>query len=185
MAVTADASKKKGQVAMEYLITYGWAIVLIIVIMAILYSTVFKPEFYVAESCNMAPGLDCNPATTKLEAYGEGASLAVKITNMMDFDITLNSLEFVTEELAVPGAKSYYVTCSPSCAFCSPNCDTAADLRTSYTLQKGNSSVFGMLFKGEQPTVGRLYRVKLILNYTIVDTGTNHRTAGILNVRGS
>ncbi|MEM2175577.1 MAG: hypothetical protein QXI58_08180 [Candidatus Micrarchaeia archaeon] len=50
---------KKGQAAIEYFMVYGWALVIVVVIMTILYSTIFKPEFYIMEKCDVSPGLDC------------------------------------------------------------------------------------------------------------------------------
>lgn len=179
---------RKGQIAMEYLITYGWALVIIAVIMAMLYSTIFKPEFYIAEACNMAPGLECNPQTTQLKGAEtpEGAYLSLMLTNLMTYDITFNSLEFTTTDLAAPGEMTYTISCIPSCSACSTDCESRGGWYVGTPgIAKGNSSLIEVLFKGDKPVPGKLYRIKFVLNYTISETGTKHRTAGIINVRGS
>jgi len=51
---------KKAQAAMEFLMTYGWAIlVVLIAIAALAYFGVLNPGRYLPSSCNMPPGLSC------------------------------------------------------------------------------------------------------------------------------
>lgn len=187
--MTLKEKGKKGQAAMEYLITYGWALVIIVVIMAVLYSTIFKPEFYIAEACNMAPGLECNPQTMQLKGVDspdKGAYLLLNLTNLMTYDITLNSLEFATTDLAVPGERTYVINCIPSCSACGPDCTSKGNWYIGTPqIVKGNTTRIEVLFKGDKPAPSKLYRIKFVLNYTISETGTKHRTAGILNIRGS
>ena len=52
--------KKKGQAAMEFLMTYGWAIlVVLIAISALAYFGVLNPSRFLPESCTLVPGLSC------------------------------------------------------------------------------------------------------------------------------
>ncbi|MBW2985446.1 hypothetical protein KY313_02210 [Candidatus Woesearchaeota archaeon] len=52
--------KKKGQAAMEFLMTYGWAIlVVLIAISALAYFGVLNPAKFLPESCVLLPGLSC------------------------------------------------------------------------------------------------------------------------------
>jgi hypothetical protein len=183
----------KGQAAMEYLLTYGWALVIIALIMAILYSTIFKPEFYVAESCNMAPGLECNPQMMSLKSLTgpkEGANLSFELTNSMTYNINFSTLEFVVSDLSAAGEKHYTISCIPSCISCSSSdgsgeCEASGVWKVTPSIARGNATRIEVLFYGNHPIPNKLYRIKFILNYTINETGTKHRTAGILNVRGS
>ena len=53
--------KKKAQAAMEFLMTYGWAIlVVLIAIGALAYFGVLSPERFLPRSCTLMPGLDCD-----------------------------------------------------------------------------------------------------------------------------
>ena len=51
---------KKAQAAMEFLMTYGWAIlVVLIAIAALAYFGVLNPGRYLPSSCRLVPGLAC------------------------------------------------------------------------------------------------------------------------------
>ncbi|MCK5025927.1 MAG: hypothetical protein KAS15_05005, partial [Nanoarchaeota archaeon] len=51
---------KKGQAAMEFLMTYGWAILVVLAaIGALAYFGVLSPESFLPEKCMLEPGVDC------------------------------------------------------------------------------------------------------------------------------
>ena len=51
---------RKGQSAMEYLMTYGWAILVIIIVIAVLfYIGVLNPRNVTPSTCTFPPGLTC------------------------------------------------------------------------------------------------------------------------------
>ena len=51
----------KGQVAMEFLMTYGWILlVVVIVLSALAYVGVLDPYRFLPHSCFLIPGLDCD-----------------------------------------------------------------------------------------------------------------------------
>ncbi len=52
---------RKGQAAMEFLMTYGWAILVVLVaIGALAYFGVLSPQKFLPESCTLVPGLGCD-----------------------------------------------------------------------------------------------------------------------------
>ena len=52
---------KRGQAAMEFLMTYGWAIlVVLIAIGALAYFGVLNPSKFLPSSCTIAPGMGCD-----------------------------------------------------------------------------------------------------------------------------
>jgi hypothetical protein len=52
---------KRAQAAMEFLMTYGWAILVVLVaIGALAYFGVLSPARFLPESCTMAPGIGCD-----------------------------------------------------------------------------------------------------------------------------
>ncbi len=63
----------RGQAALEFLMTYGWAILVVLAaIGALAYFGVLKPDAFLPEKCTMAPGLDCrdfliNTKTARLD----------------------------------------------------------------------------------------------------------------------
>ena len=48
------------QAAIEYLTTYGWAILIIAVVVSLLYAFVFAPSFITPQKCTFASGANCN-----------------------------------------------------------------------------------------------------------------------------
>jgi len=51
----------KGQAAMEFLMTYGWAILVVLVaIGALAYFGVLNPSGFLPRSCTIAPGIGCD-----------------------------------------------------------------------------------------------------------------------------
>ena len=52
--------KKRGQAAMEFLMTYGWAIlVVLIAIAALAFFGVLNPGRFLPSSCTITPGISC------------------------------------------------------------------------------------------------------------------------------
>jgi uncharacterized protein (UPF0333 family) len=52
---------KKGQAAMEFLMTYGWAILAAVIVIGVLaYFGVFSPSTYVPNSCMVSAPFGCN-----------------------------------------------------------------------------------------------------------------------------
>ncbi len=77
----------KGQAAIEFLMTYGWAIlVLAVAIGAIALSGVFSPTTFGREYCIAPPQLEC------LSTYANGDVFRVKVVNNFGFKILLTSV---------------------------------------------------------------------------------------------
>lgn len=77
MAVgTKNRNGKKGQAALEYLMTYGWALLIILAIMAVLVYLV-KPQQ--VEACNVALPFQCEPDHYKIKGDG---NLTLRLNNM-------------------------------------------------------------------------------------------------------
>ncbi|MBT4539467.1 hypothetical protein HOC32_04235 [Candidatus Woesearchaeota archaeon] len=52
---------KKGQAAMEFIMTYGWAILVVLVaIGALAYFGVLNPSNFLPSSCTVGPGISCD-----------------------------------------------------------------------------------------------------------------------------
>ncbi len=82
---------KRAQAAMEFLMTYGWAIlVVLIVIAALAYLGVLNPQALVPEKCTITP-LNCLGATTTSDG-----NIVFTITNSLGGNIRIKAINFTT-----------------------------------------------------------------------------------------
>ena len=80
-------NKRNAQAAMEFLLTYGWAILVVLAaIAALAYFGVLSPERLLPEKCLLEPGLACvqhkvDPTTITLVLIN-GLGRTIKVTNL-------------------------------------------------------------------------------------------------------
>ncbi len=81
---------KRGQAAMEFLITYGWAILAVLIsIAALTYFGVLNPSRFLPESCILFPGLACNDVVV---SYAN-SNITMVVTNGFGSPITINDVK--------------------------------------------------------------------------------------------
>jgi hypothetical protein len=86
---------KKGQAAMEFLMTYGWAILVVIAaIAALAYFGVLSPANFLPERCTGEPGMDCIDKAVFNEADNT-TQFAFK--NNLGYEITVTNVEVKTD----------------------------------------------------------------------------------------
>ena len=92
---------KKGQAAMEFLMTYGWAILVVLAaIGALAYFGVLSPESFLPEKCMLEPGVDCTgfkvtpTETTLVMRNGMGKDLTVNGVTIGTCNSTTGDVEF-------------------------------------------------------------------------------------------
>lgn len=82
---------KKGQAALEFLMTYGWAIlVVLIVIGALAYFGVLNPNTFVSERCNLPSPFVCSNSVVKVS----GPSLFA-VTNSGGSEVKITGLKMI------------------------------------------------------------------------------------------
>ncbi len=77
--------KGKGQSALEYLITYGWAILIIAVVVSLLYFFVAVPSSVVPNSCSFTSGVDCQDM--EFGSNSINSSVSILLNNKEDYAI--------------------------------------------------------------------------------------------------
>jgi uncharacterized protein (UPF0333 family) len=83
--------KMKAQAAMEYLMTYGWAILIVIIVAAALYMLgVFNPATYTQATATGFPGFNVPSGGWKFDS---GGTLTLQLKNMVGSNINITSVQ--------------------------------------------------------------------------------------------
>jgi len=94
---------KKSQAALEFLMTYGWAILIVlIVISALAYFGVLNPQNLLPSKCTLPAGWSCTDYLVKGDPAGTAGSLKIKILNGMGTGLTITNFTF-TPDTATQG----------------------------------------------------------------------------------
>lgn len=121
---------KRAQAAMEFLMTYGWAVLIILVaVSALAYFGILNSDKFLPERCLMPPGIAClgHKATT--------SAVTVVLQNGLGSDITIDTIG-----ISVSGSS----ICSISPGSSLQNGDKAT-----YTVTSCSTGTSGNKFKGD------------------------------------
>ncbi|MFP3279225.1 MAG: hypothetical protein RXP92_02875 [Candidatus Micrarchaeota archaeon] len=145
MKINNRIGSRKAQSAMEYLMTYGWAILIIGIALAAMFQMgLFNPSKYVMNTCTLPSGLTCG----SFFLYSNG-TLSVSIGNSLQDPINVTAIG------------------------CSPN-KTITNMQTPYNppsnqiyIPIGGSYTFSVNCNGASGLApGQLYTGYLVINYT-------------------
>jgi len=106
---------RRGQAAIEFLTTYGLALLIILAIIGILYfSSILNPGRYIQRQCMLESGLECSAFS--LMKNDTNITFLLAGTNGLGRDIGFENGSFTltVENLGGVGKKNYTGTCSPS-----------------------------------------------------------------------
>jgi len=106
---TFEKSFIKAQSAMEYLMTYGWAVLLIAIIASLLYLYLGVPHVIVPTTCSFVTGAYCNDLVVGSNVTTHASTLAVFLTDTQPYPI-LNPKLFIN----VNGVNTSAQTCKPN-----------------------------------------------------------------------
>jgi hypothetical protein len=80
--------RRKSQAALEFLMTYGWAILVVLVAVgALAYFGVLSPDKFLPAKCTLQSGIAC------LDHKATANTLTIVLQNSLGFDITLSDIE--------------------------------------------------------------------------------------------
>ncbi len=86
---------KKSQAALEFLMTYGWALIMILILIAaISYFGIFNPKKILPDKCVFGPEIECISYSL---AYADG-TLRLRLKNNAGEMITVSSFELTSED---------------------------------------------------------------------------------------
>jgi len=148
---------KRAQAAMEFLMTYGWAILVVLVaIGALAYFGVLNPGRFLPSSCTIGPGLACG------EFKATTSNVVIYVRNGLGKSINITSYD-----LAAVGTPS----CSPNIT--APNSVIIADgAEDDFTFSCSNMGTVGDRFKATQT-----------LTYKAVGETMSHTMTGDLTTK--
>ena len=138
----------RGQAAAEYLVTYGWALLLLVAVIAIILSTgVFNPSYFISEECVLQPDISC----TGHQMYRGGGDtvLLVRVENRLGYEMELDKVTATTTGFGQAGEQTWN-----------------GDITDRKRLLPGENATVKFTFRGEeQPPVGSIERVGISLDY--------------------
>lgn len=144
---------KKAQAAMEFLMTYGWAIVVIIAVVSILfYLGIFSPFDLASNNCAMPSGFSCYSFTVY-----QGGSLVLDIGQSTGRTILVNRV--ACDE----GAAAHWTDVNES---------------IESTMHGSIENVTCYNSDGTTPQYGDVYHGNVYIEYTDIGTGYTHHVQG-------
>ncbi len=158
---------RKGQSAMEYLMTYGWAILVIIIVIAVLfYIGVLNPRNVTPTVCNFPPGISCSsfkltsPDGQLFLIIGQATGHKIHVTNVACSQETTASDTSWTPETVdiIQGETGNLSSTAIQCY-----------------------DVNGLAITGA--TAGETAKFRIWINYTEADTGMTRQVLGDMTGR--
>ncbi|MBI2145009.1 hypothetical protein HYU18_01665 [Candidatus Woesearchaeota archaeon] len=129
---------KKGQAAMEFLMTYGWAILVVLVVIgALAYFGVLSPSTLLPEKCTFPVSVSCTDF-----GFDEAGTTTIRmmLQNSAGKDMVVWSVDAVSDALGGPGGSGLT---NNQCISCVDNtAPFVCDDPVGFTLRNGASSEF-------------------------------------------
>lgn len=135
------------QVAMEYLVTYGWAFLALFAVLAILFASgFFSSSSFSTPECVFQPDLPCN-SFILYSSPGPSTSLGFTLTNGLGYKIRITKVNYTTSDLGAYGKNTTSVA-------------------VAYDVDSGASQSFLQKFPGpSQPEVGAVRTTYVGIEY--------------------
>jgi len=152
---------KKSQAAMEFLMTYGWAILVVLVaIGALAYFGFLNPDRFLPSKCTLGAGLTC----VDHRADGSTNAVDIIIRNGLGYDLT--------------GVAITLEGCPTVAAIAAGDCALAAT-----TMNNGDQCTFRSAACTAGLTDGAKFSADLTVDYVNAETGLAHSTEGAITTR--
>jgi hypothetical protein len=157
--------KKRGQAAMEFLMTYGWAILVVLVVIgALAYFGVLNPQNILPQKCEFTTGLNCQD-----HVLSSSTGLTLRLNNGLGKDIRIDEISFDADNNVVDcflGISNYTL----------PNGEEANLLLNTTTAWPGSTLCSTQLTQ----FAGTRVKGDLSITYTNLQTQLSHTVPGTL-----
>jgi hypothetical protein len=102
----APTAGLRGQAMMEYLVTYGWALLALFLVVALLIASgAFSPNSFSTQECTFQPGLPCSPYIIYKNASLGQTMLRFTLTNGLGFPINVTGINYTVTDLGEEGKR--------------------------------------------------------------------------------
>lgn len=144
----------KAQAAVEYLMTYGWALLIILVAIAALsYFGVFSPGKLLPPQCYITPSIQCNDFRA---AKGATQTLDLVLQNGAGASLNGFVVQMSTNDYGCTGSS------------------------TNTTFYDGQQQTFTITLGGCTINTGQQFKSSLTITYALASTGLGHVSTGLV-----
>lgn len=152
------ACSRSGQAALEFLMTYGWAILVVLVaIGALAYFGVLSPDKFLPAKCTLQAGIAC------LDYKATATTVQIVLQNSLGSDIS--------SVVVKAGGCGQDSTTKPTLS--------NGEKSPAYTITCDSDPITA----GNQPLTGSKYNAQLNVSYTLTDSGLSHTNVGQITTR--
>lgn len=168
---------KRGQAAMEFLMTYGWAILVVLAaIGALAYFGVLSPDKFLPDKCSAAPPFSC----TQYKLSAASNTVAITLTANSGTDITPSSVTMSCDGVTIKQADGDTLNASGVVGTTVlPNGNSFTLSWTGATLQSANCGGVS----GSALQAGNKFKATYLLNYTKSGETVSHTATGSIQAR--
>lgn len=100
-------ASQKGQVALEYLVTYGWALLALVIVVALLIASgAFSPGAFSSQECVFQPDLPCS-AFILYKNSDEKSTLKFNVANGLGYPIKVTGITYTATDMGERGRHEY------------------------------------------------------------------------------
>ncbi len=90
---------KKGQASVEYIMTYGWALLAVVIVLGLLLTSgVFSVDYGLDQECNFGSKFPCS---STIYNSGSNTHVAVNFINSFPYAVNLTNFTFNTDDSSV------------------------------------------------------------------------------------
>lgn len=161
----ALARELKAQSALEYLTTYGWAILVLVVVIGVLFSLGFiNPRSPISPSCVFSSDLNCKAFALNTTGHyaldlGQGTGHTIRVTHIrctQETNATLNTSDLLATPVMIGNGEHAFITNG-----------TQTCISTDTGVTKTATGFAGNAYKG-----------KFYVRYTDIETNFQHTSIG-------
>lgn len=154
--------KKIAQAALEFILVYGWAILIILIVVSVIaYFGFFNINTFLPNVCDFPAGFEC----IDWSISGSDNIIELAMRNKLGASVSIADVEFMDQENGCTGINNIYVDNIP------------------VPQTVANNALFRLKINCTGGLVsGKRFRANPMINYTYLATGTIHGSSGSLRI---